>query len=445
MSPVPSSSTGRRGLVALLTMLLVIGAFAGPVFANHTIEIRNYDETAHECPGDGFKIEAQFLVEGEHRYEIYDNGTLLFAVTLDIALNTEGELAELVDWSNATMTVTAVHIFAGGQATLWPDHPLKEQGAHAGEPREISHISFCVTAPVATPTPTPTPADTPTPTPTEFVPTPTPADTPTPTPTDVPDVTPTPEQEGHIEIHKWLCEEVADSTALACFGPPDTSLAGWMIDFEVYAGTDTTAAPIGTITVTLGDNEQGQGNLGGGALGINVGGPFTAGETYTVCEVPVAYDGDNNTVDLLAYPRPAGAAQSHAPGDCIQIDPLVPGRTVLTFLDERVAVAPTPTPADTPTPTPTEFVPTPTPADTPTPEPTEVVPTPTPAFTPTPTPTDFVPTPAPTGTPPDTAVAQGGDSQGGALSGSLFILLIVGSIAAMWLVLRPMRPVRVRR
>jgi hypothetical protein len=109
---------------------------------------------------------------------------------------------------------------------------------------------------------------------------------------------------------------------------------------------------------------------------------------------------------------------------------------------------PTPTPADTPTPSPTEFVPTPTPADTP---------TPTPADTPTPSPTEFVPTPAPTGTPaatptpaptgtpPDTAVAPSTGGTGGAIQGNLFVLLLVGSLAAMWLVVRPMRQVRQRR
>ena len=156
MVKAKAASTVRRfGVMLALTSLMLV-AFGPTALANHTIEIRNYDETAHECSGPGFKIEAQHLAEGEHRYEIYNTSdALVFAVTLDIALNSAGELAELVSWSDADPSVSVVYIVAGGEATIWPLHPLKTQGEHAGEPREISHISFCL-GPSATPTPTPT-------------------------------------------------------------------------------------------------------------------------------------------------------------------------------------------------------------------------------------------------------------------------------------------------
>jgi hypothetical protein len=142
-----------RALLALSTVLAVSLALSGSALAAHTIEIRDYDERAHGCEAlglDGFKIEAEYLEEGEHNYEIYDNGTLLFSVTLDISKNSDDELATLESWSNANPSVDTVLITAGGETTVWPVHPVKTQGADAGENREISHIEFCLGEPPAT-------------------------------------------------------------------------------------------------------------------------------------------------------------------------------------------------------------------------------------------------------------------------------------------------------
>ncbi|HVM30303.1 MAG TPA: hypothetical protein VM305_05965 [Candidatus Limnocylindrales bacterium] len=123
----------------------------------------------------------------------------------------------------------------------------------------------------------------------------------------------------------------------------------------------------------------------------------------------------------------------------------------VSFCFAAAAVTPSPAPTDTPSPAPTD-TPSPAPTDTPTPTPAPTdTPMPTPAPTdtpmPTPAPTDTpMPTPAPTGTPPDTAVAPSTEGTGGAaLQGNLFILLLIGSIAVMWLVVRPTRQVRQRR
>jgi hypothetical protein len=176
------SRSPMRALVALSTVVAISLAMSGATLAAHTIKIENYDETAHGCSGPGFKIEAEYLEEGEHRYEIYDSeDNLLFAVTLDISKNSDDELSTLDSWSDPSQPVDQVLISAGDETTVWPVHPVKTVGGAAGENREISHIEFCLGE---EPTPTPTPTDEPTPTPTPTGdPTPTPTGDPTPTPT----------------------------------------------------------------------------------------------------------------------------------------------------------------------------------------------------------------------------------------------------------------------
>ena len=83
------------------------------------------------------------------------------------------------------------------------------------------------------------------------------------------------------------------------------------------------------------------------------------------------------------------------------------------------------------------------PAEQPTPTPVEETPTPTPVEeTPTPTPTDE---PTPTPTLPDTVATPGGDGgPTGGTSSTLTIALLVGALAAAWLLLRPHSLARLR-
>ena len=135
---------------------------------------------------------------------------------------------------------------------------------------------------------------------------------------------------GDIKVIKRLCTDIGENNV--CNGRED-EFDGWEIDFEVFEGTDIEADPIGTITVTL---DEGSGSQGQST--DDLGGILEAGETYTVCEVPVLRDPEtDDEVELIAVPRPdettGGVNQSeHEDGPCIIVE-LNPGTNVVQFLD----------------------------------------------------------------------------------------------------------------
>jgi len=158
-------SRGSRLLVLTSSMALLLSSvyFAAiPVLAAHTITISDYDETAHECGNDGgFKIEAEWVEEGEHTYHLRDgDDNLLFSVKIDATFDDENEFKEF-DYSNANPVPEYVVVFGANQEKEYP-------GGASGNNlttltgQEISHISFCgeeeVTA-TATATATATPRE----------------------------------------------------------------------------------------------------------------------------------------------------------------------------------------------------------------------------------------------------------------------------------------------
>ncbi|MEJ7838723.1 MAG: hypothetical protein WKF81_07890, partial [Thermomicrobiales bacterium] len=146
---------------------------------------------------------------------------------------------------------------------------------------------------------------------------------------------------------------------------------GTDVTFEVRAGFDVTDGPVlETIEVSIVQ----QGNASQGSA---TGGALDAGETFTVCEIPV--DG------FTPVPRPGnqgGSNQTLVAGEpCITVE-LGPGNNELQF-NNFIAAAPTAT--NTPEPTATN---TPEPTATNTPEPTATnisEPTSTEVIQPTPT------------------------------------------------------------
>jgi hypothetical protein len=165
-----------------------------------------------------------------------------------------------------------------------------------------------------------------------------------------------------VKIDKTMCESIGEQNV--CNGR-DTSLSGYSIDFEIYAGDlrEVDGELVEVVTVVLGENENGEGNLGGGSQGFKLSSELEPG-TYTVCEIPVAYT-DTDEVDLEGFPRPepgnggsSGGQQEQIEGtDCIVVELTSGGRAVVQFLDlVETDVTPTPTP------TPTTATPTPTPA-----------------------------------------------------------------------------------
>ncbi|MDA8219727.1 MAG: hypothetical protein M0Z94_19180 [Dehalococcoidales bacterium] len=222
------------------------------------------------------------------------------------------------------------------------------------------------------------------------------------TPTDSPGDTPS--EHGNIAVFKFICDQIGQQDT--CNGR-DTSLDDYMVDFEVHQGSTAGGEVVQTITVTLNENAQGQGNTGNGSQGRAEGGALDVG-TYTVCEIPFAYKGQER-VPLFVEPRPdagaggssGGTNQEQVGSDCIKVQ-LTPGTAELKFLDQRQAT-PTPTATETPTCTPTPGGETPTPVCTETPTSTPTpggeTPTPTPTPTNTQTPQGPTPTPTPTNTP----------------------------------------------
>jgi hypothetical protein len=142
---------------------------------------------------------------------------------------------------------------------------------------------------------------------------------------------------GQIAVFKTMCESIGEQDV--CNGR-DTSLDGWMVDFDIYAGDAPEGDPMDTVTVTLGLNANGEGNLGDGSQGRILSGDLEVG-AYTVCEIPVAYDGDGNEVNLDAVPRPeagnggsTGGGQDQIAGtDCVVVEVTASGTAEVKFLD----------------------------------------------------------------------------------------------------------------
>jgi hypothetical protein len=148
-------------------------------------------------------------------------------------------------------------------------------------------------------------------------------------------------ESGLIGIFKTMCESIGQQDT--CNGR-DTSLDGYMIDFEIRAGAGADGELIETATVTLNENAEGEGNTGNGSQGRVLSGDLEPG-TYTVCEIPVAYlldEGGNviDEVDLEAVPRPeagnggsTGGNQEQIPGtDCVVVE-VTAGTAEVKFLD----------------------------------------------------------------------------------------------------------------
>ncbi len=144
---------------------------------------------------------------------------------------------------------------------------------------------------------------------------------------------------GNIAVFKTLCEDIGQQDT--CMGR-DTSLAGFEIDFQIFEGEGTTGELVDTVTVTLGRNANGEGNVGNGSQGFALSEELTPG-TFTVCEVEVARGPNGETVTLNAEPRPeagnggstGGTNQEQLGDNCIVVE-LTPGIAELQFLDEVV-------------------------------------------------------------------------------------------------------------
>ncbi len=142
-----------------------------------------------------------------------------------------------------------------------------------------------------------------------------------------------PSQTGRVAVFKFLCESIGQQDT--CNGR-DTSLAGFMIEFQIF---DDDGMLVDTITVTLGENANGEGNTGGGSQGRIVSDPLPIG-TYTVCEVPFAFNDEGDRVPLDAEPRPeagnggsTGGQQEQTGENCITVT-ITAGTAELKFLDE---------------------------------------------------------------------------------------------------------------
>lgn len=142
-----------------------------------------------------------------------------------------------------------------------------------------------------------------------------------------------------IAIFKQMCASIGQQNV--CNGR-DTSLNGYHIDYDVF---DEEGDLIDTITVTLGLNAGGGGNVGAGSQGRSTDEAFDSNTTYLVCEVEVAYLGEDE-VPLVVTPRPdlstGGTNQNRLGEDdrCIETD-LTDGAAELKFLDQRADAPPT--------------------------------------------------------------------------------------------------------
>ncbi len=161
---------------------------------------------------------------------------------------------------------------------------------------------------------------------------------------------------GNIAIFKFICDRVGDQDV--CNGR-DTSLGDYKVDFKVHSGDNDQGSVVQTITVTISDNQNGQGNTGNASQGRSVGDPLDSG-TYTVCEIPIAYNATGDRVPLDVEPRPTasnggssgGTNQVQYGSNCITVD-LNSGEAELKYLDKRQVPAATPIPTIPSSPTPT--------------------------------------------------------------------------------------------
>ncbi len=147
-----------------------------------------------------------------------------------------------------------------------------------------------------------------------------------------------PSETGTISVFKTLVDEIGQQdTPMG----RDTSLAGFEIDFLVFAGETNTGTPVDTITVTLGENANGGGNVGNGSEGRATSIELPVG-TFTVCEVEVARGPNGEEVLLDAEPRPeagnggstGGQRQEQTFENCITVE-ITAGNAELQFLDEQ--------------------------------------------------------------------------------------------------------------
>ncbi len=152
-----------------------------------------------------------------------------------------------------------------------------------------------------------------------------------------------PSETGTISVFKTLVDDIGQQdTPMG----RDTSLAGFEIDFLVFAGETNTGTPVDTITVTLGENANGEGNVGNGSEGRATSIELEVG-TFTVCEVEVARGPNGEEVLLDAEPRPeagnggsTGGQQEQTFENCITVE-ITAGNAELQFLDEQVEELPT--------------------------------------------------------------------------------------------------------
>jgi hypothetical protein len=154
-------------------------------------------------------------------------------------------------------------------------------------------------------------------------------------------------EQGEIAVFKTMCDSIGQQDTR---NGRDTSLDGWHIDFTVQPVIeDVPGAVVQTIVITLGENDQDGGNVGGGSMGRNTGDPLATGE-YLVCEIPTAYNDEDppDEVPLSVLPRPdasgggsTGGSQ-HQVGDCIQLT-LGTGTEEVKFLDQQLVPPAEPT------------------------------------------------------------------------------------------------------
>lgn len=152
-----------------------------------------------------------------------------------------------------------------------------------------------------------------------------------------------PSETGTISVFKTLVNDIGQQDTPQ---NRDTSLAGFEIDFLVFAGETNTGTPVDTITVTLGENANGEGNVGNGSEGRATSTELPVG-TFTVCEVEVARGPNGEMVPLDAEPRPeagnggsTGGQQEQTFENCITVE-ITAGNAELQFLDEQVEEEPT--------------------------------------------------------------------------------------------------------
>jgi hypothetical protein len=152
-------------------------------------------------------------------------------------------------------------------------------------------------------------------------------------------LTPTNSESGQISVSKTLCDQIGQQGT--CSGR-DTSLSDYHIDFEIHQGTGDAGVVVGTVTVTLNENAQGQANAGNGSQGSAQSTPLAAG-TYTVCEIELAYRDGYPAEPLQATPRPNAGGGGSSGGNnqelfgtnCIVVT-LTNGGADLKFLDVRL-------------------------------------------------------------------------------------------------------------